>query len=126
MRTVQQFLMTVLLLTAAITHADSLEKASQDLCERIKQCSLAEMDNTSSSMSPQMRAMIESSINSMCDAMQKEFPKHNNHPLADSAMRCMRSMADLSCEEIKNMKQSTTPECKAYREEMEKYDARAK
>ncbi len=110
-----------LMLGVATTQADTLEAASTAMCEKVKQCALQQMNAAGQDVAPQMRAMIEQSINTMCDNMQSEFPAHTNHPLAAPAAACMRSMATLSCDQLINNENAMTPACTDYQKQVKQY-----
>ena len=94
--------------------ADDLVSASNDMCEKVKACALAEV--AESDMTPEMRQMMEPMLAGMCDQMRQgvnEVP--TNHQLYQPAVACMRSMAGLSCAEFRGG-EVETPECLKYRE----------
>lgn len=106
-------------LTASPVGADSLESAANDLCEKVKSCSLAELNQQD--LTPEMKAMLEPMLQNMCAAMRegiREVPVE--HDLYDPAVACMRSMAGLSCTEFNNGSTVETPECVKYRDMAEK------
>ena len=99
-----------LLLAMTTASAESLESAANDLCEKVKACSLAEL-----------KAMMEPILEGMCAAMSEgiqEVPVE--HELYASAVACMRSMANLSCADFRDGSRVETPECLSYREKAEK------
>ena len=106
-----------LVLAAALSlpvTADDLVSAANDMCEKVKQCSIAEMSQAE--MTPEMRQMIEPMLESMCDQMRQgvqEVP--SGHELYQPSVACMRSMANLSCADFKREGGPQTPECEKYR-----------
>ncbi|QFU76798.1 hypothetical protein EY643_14695 [Halioglobus maricola] len=109
----------VFALSSTLAQADELTDAANQVCEKVKQCTLSQIDQ--SQMTPEIRAMMEPMINGMCDAMRagvKEVP--NNHELYQPAVACMRSMAELSCEDYQNEESFQTPACTDYAERAEK------
>lgn len=99
--------------------ADELLSAANDMCEKVKSCSLQQI--AKSDMTPEMRQMMEPMLESMCDSMRQgiqEVPR--GHALYAPAVACMRSMANLSCEDFMDEGRVETPACKAYQEMAEK------
>jgi hypothetical protein len=93
--------------------ADDMAAAAEAMCENIKTCSMAEI--AESGMTPEMRQMMEPMLENMCASMRGqmgEIPSGNAN--YDSAVACMRSMAALSCEDIKDTNKVVTPECEVY------------
>lgn len=108
-----------MLVAAANVGADSLESAANDLCEKVKSCSLAELNQQD--LTPEMKAMMEPMLENMCAAMRQgiqEVPVE--HELYASAVACMRSMANLSCADFQDESKVETSECLTYREMAEK------
>lgn len=99
--------------------ADDLLSAANDMCEKVKSCSLAQI--AESDMTPEMRQMMEPMLESMCDSMRQgvqEVP--TGHELYEPAVACMRSMANLSCDAYQSGDGAETPECKTYQAMAEK------
>jgi hypothetical protein len=109
----------VMLLCTASVAADSLESAANDLCEKVKACSLAELNEQD--LTPEMKAMMEPMLENMCAAMRQgiqEVPVE--HQMYAPAVACMRSMASLSCADFQDDSKVETRECITYREMAEK------
>jgi hypothetical protein len=101
--------------------ADDFTDASQAMCEKVKGCAMAEMGQDSS-MSEEMKAMIVRSLDSMCDQMNQNFSVvARYHELYEPATACMRSMSELTCQEIDAANENATEECAAYERAAEKY-----
>lgn len=99
--------------------ADDLVSAANDMCEKIKACSLAQI--AESDMTPEMRQMMEPMLESMCDQMRQGVQQvPAGHELYQPAVACMRSMASLSCEDFQSEGAAETPQCKKYRDLAEK------
>ena len=93
--------------------ADELEDVSLQLCEKVKSCALAQMQEQD--LTPEMREMMQPMLEGMCANMQgKVDDVPRDHRLYKPALECMRSMANLSCEEMQNADQVRTPECEEY------------
>ena len=109
------FWLTAWLLGAAsCVHADDLESASNALCEKVKACSMAQVDEAD--LTPEVRQMMEPMLESMCEAMRagvQEVP--TDHQLHDPAVACMRSMAELSCADFQDEQKVVTAACEEYR-----------
>ena len=92
---------TCLIVSAGSVWADDLESATTDLCEKVKSCSMAQI--AEADMTPEVRQMMEPMLQNMCDAMRsgvQEVP--TDHQLHAPALSCMRSMAELSCEDFQD------------------------
>ena len=117
----QKHVAAVLALSGALAlpaGANELASAATDLCENIKQCTMAQIDEAD--MTPEMREMMAPMIDAMCDSMRagiQEVP--TNHELYQPAVACMRSMANLSCADFQDGEKVQTPECKAYQAKAE-------
>ncbi len=101
-----------------LTFAEPMAEASQALCEKVKACSMAEIDKAD--MTPEMRQMMEPMLENMCANMRagvEEVPE--DHALYKPALACMQGMAALSCEEIRTMENSEPPACEEYRRKAE-------
>ena len=115
----QWALAAALLTTAALpASANELAESATQLCDKIKQCTIAQMGEAD--LTPAMRQRIEPMINSMCYSMRagiEEVP--TNHELYQPAVACMKSMASLSCDDFQDANRVQTPECKDYQEQAE-------
>ena len=111
-----------LVLAAPQLMAEDLTSAANDLCEKVKACSMSQI--AEADMTPEMKQMMEPMLDSMCETMQagvKEVP--TGHELYQPAVACMRSMADLSCADFQDESKVQTPACMKYQEMAEKaYD----
>ena len=101
--------------TAVPAAADSLESAGADLCEKVKACALAEIDKQE--LTPEMKEMMEPMLETMCVGMRQGMDQVPvDHQLYAPAVACMRSMANLSCEQLQDGNQVQTPECAKYQD----------
>ena len=99
---------------ASLAIADDLMSASNDMCEKVKSCALAEI--AESDMTPEMRQMMEPMLEGMCEQMRQGVNQvPTTHELYQPAVACMRSMANLSCAQFQST-EVETPECLKYRE----------
>ena len=106
-------LVSLAFLTAVQVSADSLEAAAMAMCEKVKACSLAQIQ--ASDMTPEMREMMEPMLDNMCANMQSKVQEvATGHPLYQPSIACMRSMEALSCEDMQDPALMQTPECEAY------------
>lgn len=109
------FLLAGLMMVNALpARADALVKASQDLCEKVKACSMSQL--AEEELTPEVRAMMQPMLDNMCVNMQNrvaEVPA--GHAMYAPATRCMNSMAALSCEQMMNSGEVNTPECEEYK-----------
>ncbi len=101
-------------------HAELLDAATA-LCEKIKTCSMAQVPEAD--LTPEMRQMMEPMLDNMCASMRsniQEVPE--GHELHDPAVACMRSMAELSCEQMQSEEQAQTAACRKYEELVKSYE----
>lgn len=101
--------------TSLTAIADDLLSAANDMCEKVRACSLAQI--AESDMTPEMRQMMEPMLDSMCEQMRQGVQQvPSGHAMYQPAVACMRSMANLSCEDFQSESAGDTPACKQYRE----------
>jgi hypothetical protein len=108
-------IVTLLTLPALPTLAEEFSDVALQLCEKVKSCAIAQMNQEE--MTPEMRQMVQPMLDNMCVSVQsgvEEVPK--DHALYPQGLACMRSLAQLSCEQIMEMEDSTTAECRKYEE----------
>lgn len=89
------------------------ESAINALCERQKQCALANM--AEKEMPPEMKQMIMMSLNMVCSSLLTGFEAQVmvSHELYSPAVKCIDSMASLSCDALQN-KNDNTVECEQF------------
>ncbi len=110
----------VLLGLALPAQAEKMTAASMALCEKVKECALAQLANED--MAPEMRQMMEPMLNSMCQSVGAQVTEvPTGHPLYAPAVACMESMTGLSCAELQGGNDVKTPECEEYRRQAENY-----
>jgi hypothetical protein len=105
-----------------IASADTIEQQSLQLCEKIKSCALAELEGQD--MSADMKSMVLSSMDGMCQAMATEFSNENVKEYEDlrkQATACMVSLSSLSCPQLMDGA-TDTPECVALEKSAAKYE----
>jgi hypothetical protein len=114
-----------LLMLAAIINIpalaqNELQQAADALCEKVRSCAMAQVRQED--MTPEMRAMMEPMLENMCTRMRAGVADAPvDHKLYEPAVACMRSMADLSCEQIESLADGT-PECRRYQEIVDSLD----
>jgi len=92
----------------AVMAAD-FESQSLQLCEKIKSCALAELEGQE--LSADMKSMVMSSMDGMCDMMAAQYSSaEKNTELHQQAVACMDSLSSLSCEALMEG-DSRTPAC---------------
>jgi hypothetical protein len=114
-RIVRLALATTVLVLAPWVSAETLTEAAGRVCENVKQCMLAQIDEAD--MTPEMREMMMPMVDTMCEAMRQgieEVP--TGHELYPSALACMQSLAELSCADFQEGDSAPTPACQAYQE----------
>ena len=105
----------------APAQAGELADEALGLCEKVKSCALAQMNQ--SDITPQMRQMIQPTLDTMCDQVtSKVSDVPQGHAMYDSAVACMRSMRTLACEDMVNSQPTVTPACREYEEMARRYD----
>ena len=116
---IQRTLLAALALClSALASAEPMADASQALCEKVKACSLAEINEAD--MTPEMREMMEPMLENMCANMRagvEEVPA--DHSLYKPALACMEAMAAMSCEDMRSMGDAEPPACEEYRRQAE-------
>lgn len=94
--------------------ANEFVKASEELCNKIRQCTFEQMGQEKD-LPPEMRAMVENMMDNLCENMEKSYREAaDKHNFEEPAAACVRSMAKLSCEDITASKE--TKECKTFEE----------
>lgn len=122
MRITTRFILVALLATAIPALADDLADAAVDLCEHVRACTLAQMDQQQ--VTDEMRQMVEPMVANMCNAMRQQVGNApEGHPLYEPATTCMRSMSRVSCAEMQNGDNMQTPECQEYEKLAQSYRA---
>lgn len=114
-------LISLSFLAALPASGDDILDAVQALCEKVKACSMAQINEAD--MTPELRQMMEPMLENMCATMRagvEEVPR--GHPLYAQSVDCMRSMAALSCEDFQDEKKFATPSCKEYQETVQSYE----
>ena len=104
---------------AGVAQADSLESAGLAWCERVKQCTLSTWADTADQVPPDMRSMIEAQVQAMCESARENLEDAESAEAgqANAAARCLRSMAEQTCDEIESG--GETAACSNYRERYE-------
>lgn len=109
-----------LFVCAGAVQAGSLEDSYELMCEKMQSCAVKSIAATE--LPPEMRAMVLQSLEGACVGIQQQFSAITKaHPLYESASVCLKSMASLSCEEIENQGERSTPECARYEKMAENY-----
>ena len=84
----------------AVMAAD-FDSQSLQLCEKIKSCALAELDGQE--MSAEMKSMVMSSMDGMCNMMATQYNGAEQYTeLHQQAVACMDSLSSLSCTALMN------------------------
>lgn len=98
----------------ATTLADELSIELGNMCQKLKTCSLEKVE-ASQQLSPEMKKQMEAMFDKTCAGMEQNyksgisaFPQHYK-----SALACVKSMANASCEQVMDRKQKSK-ECKEY------------
>jgi len=108
------------LLAVLPASAANFKQASMALCEKVKSCAMAKMDQKE--MTPQMRQMLEPMFETMCESARNYVDEvATGHEMYPVAVACMNSMSNLSCEQMETLDQNATPECAKYEAMAKKY-----
>lgn len=100
--------------------ANEMADAALELCEKVKACSMAEIDQED--LTPEIEAMMKPILDGMCANMQSRLAVVDpSHPMYDVSLSCGRSMSALSCDQLMNANQVVTPECEEYEAAARKY-----
>ena len=103
------------------TFADEYPEASLALCEKVKSCALAQMG--SQEITPEIRQMMQPMLDSMCSNMMVNLPEvAKSHAMYKPAVACMNSLEALSCEQMQQTSEGSTPACKEYEALAEKFE----
>lgn len=103
----------VFLSVLQMASADTIDQQSLQLCEKVKSCALAELEGQD--MSADMKSMVLSSMDGMCQAMATEFSNDSikkQDDLRKQASACMVSLSSLSCAQLMDGA-TDTAECAA-------------
>ena len=111
-------------IVALPAEADDIGDAALELCEKVKACSMAQIDKED--LTPEVEAMMKPMLDGMCANMQSRVAVvDSSHPMYDVSLRCMRSMSALSCDQMMNESPTVTPECEEYEAAARKYGDQA-
>ncbi len=100
--------------------ADEMADAALELCEKVKACSMAQIDKED--LTPEIEAMMKPMLDGMCANMQSRVAVvDTSHPMYDVSLSCMSSMSELTCDQMMNENQVVTPECEEYEAAARKY-----
>ena len=108
--------LTVLLATTVLSvRAEDLAQSSEALCEKVKACALAQMNEED--LTPETRQMMQPMLDNMCANLSNQISQvPPTHPHYAPALACMRSMENLGCEDMMSEERLHTPECEQYRQ----------
>lgn len=111
--------------TVQANEAGEYSKATQALCEKMKQCAIEQLNAEAEGVPQAMKDMVIQSMQGMCVSMASSFePGLKQHELYQPAKACMQSMTALSCEQIMAMEDDTTKECQDYEKAIEAHEAK--
>lgn len=111
------------LLITPFSQATELYNSTLSLCEKSKTCALQQMAGDTT-VSPEMKAMIETSMAGMCQAIQGKFAMASHYKdLENAASKCIDSMVKLSCQQLENLESDTpTAQCESYQQLLKQYE----
>lgn len=100
--------------STSLALAAPMEDAAQALCNKVKDCSLAQI--AEEDMTDEMRQMMEPMLENMCANMRAGVENvSSDHELYKPAVACMEAMAAMSCAEIQAMDDAEPAACVEYR-----------
>jgi len=106
--------------------ADDYADALSAMCEQTKSCALAQMEaqmGDVDNMTEDMKAMVMTSLNSMCDGLEQGYSVGLAYQdMKNAATACMKSIAALSCESLMSGENDKTPECITMQEMAKNYE----
>lgn len=110
---------TGLLAVAAIlvgpAFADDFDEARDALCDKTRSCAMARMESAEN-MSDEMKEMMASSLESMCDGLEQTFNSAlRTHELYEPALACMQEMAEMECDSLMGEGARKSEACQRYR-----------
>ena len=92
--------------------ADEYSDAALGLCEKIKSCAVAQMDQQA--LTPEIRQMMQPMLDGMCDRMLKQIPEvAKEHALYKPSLACMKSLEASDCDSMQQT-QDETPACREF------------
>lgn len=104
--------------TFSVALADPLEEANLALCEKLKVCTIQEleMDEEDNAMVLGLKAMVAQQMDQVCEQMKAEFAVNGpSEPGMETAAACMFSIANKTCEQLLDMgDKPDTPECETW------------
>lgn len=83
------------------THSDALSDASGVVCDKIRVCSLRQLQKENLD-NPHMRELMEQTISGICETMVSQSLTAQQHGLFDDALACLEEMAQMSCQQIES------------------------
>jgi hypothetical protein len=107
--------LSLTLAAPALAAADALEDAARGLCDTLKSCALERYVGTYPLDDPD--APAASAVDTVCDPIWQRVPRiEEGQPRYDSAVACMTSLQSLTCDELQDLANASTPECSAFDE----------
>jgi hypothetical protein len=95
--------------------ADELTDASMVLCEKVRGCVI---DQMGSQISPQIQAMLEPTLDQMCETMKNQVTQvPADHEMYQPAVECLDSLAQLTCATMTSGEDFITPQCRKYEDQ---------
>ena len=108
-------------LSFTAANADSLDDATNAFCEKQKQCVMEEVNSDPDSSEDEKQMMLKMT-QSMCGMITSQFQSLRQfEDIIDAAGQCLKSMAELSCDEIAQSDDFDTPQCEVYEKAAAKY-----
>ncbi|WP_269617820.1 hypothetical protein [Zhongshania sp. BJYM1] len=121
MRAIYLVWLGVVFVASSQVQAGDLSESYNVMCEKMKSCAMKSIGEAD--LTPDMRAMITASLENTCQSIEQQFPSvAAAHPLYGPASACLSSMGKLSCDQIENMGDTSTPECERYEKMVENYE----
>ncbi len=110
-RVILPVLLTIM--ASSYTRADELADAAQAMCDSVKSCALEQV--AQQDLTDEMREMMGPMLDNMCANMRSQVQSvPTDHKLYQPAVRCLRSMVALDCEQMQDPGSAKSPECAEY------------
>lgn len=102
-------------ISPAYSSDEELQKASAQVCEKMKSCALAQLQGQN--LPPGMQEMITQTIDGMCAQVQQRYQLDlAQHSYYKPTLACLNSISQLSCNDIQNIDKALTTECATLQE----------
>lgn len=118
-----QMLIKGLMIVGALTlshasMANEYQQKTQLICDKLRQCSVDEINRLSPTLTDEQRQVMLSSIDTACEAMGKQYPQKASDPFAKEGLQCMNAIIDSTCNQL-TKPNSELASCNTYYQQVE-------